>query len=462
MSRTFADRDDYWATVNGSASVGASLVALPPGDAAHLRERLWARLQPDAAGRIACTGRAHAIRGRVAGSASPGRRRAKASSRISPSGGTYCGPATPRCRDGQEAAQRTRHLHQVHHAALRQAGWDELTQLREEVTFTKGRVIGRGRITKRGKAKRPTTSCISTPTSRWPSSRPGVGSGRSPGLDHHRQAGYWLKTRATAIERTRRSIRLESSSCGSVPATMGVTEWSPRKTTSLFRRRVLQNSPPTTFGWRPAGFYRLNGNRAVVGRLALFTDYLGISPIFPDNWLHWRTSIDLGAAAARRCGWPRRSPLCPWPAPPDATGRHLLCESASTDGVKLHHAWRDRTPACWTWRGQPPAGRRSVRAWRRVGHAEAATRANVTAPGATLFTWSRRWHGGHPRTAHTQIGAVVQRALEAAADRPVPRGLGRSNGATLWRRSRPDSAEPMRSDCWLRGAVGRPRPRFCW
>jgi len=38
--------------------------------------------------------------------------------------------------------------------ALRQAGWDELTQLREEVTFTKGRVIVRGRITKPGKAKR--------------------------------------------------------------------------------------------------------------------------------------------------------------------------------------------------------------------------------------------------------------------------------------------------------------------
>jgi type I restriction enzyme, R subunit len=38
--------------------------------------------------------------------------------------------------------------------ALRQAGWDEQVQLREEVTFTKGRVIVRGRITKRGKAKR--------------------------------------------------------------------------------------------------------------------------------------------------------------------------------------------------------------------------------------------------------------------------------------------------------------------
>jgi type I restriction enzyme R subunit len=33
-------------------------------------------------------------------------------------------------------------------------GWDEQTQLRKEVTFTEGRVIVRGRITKRGQAKR--------------------------------------------------------------------------------------------------------------------------------------------------------------------------------------------------------------------------------------------------------------------------------------------------------------------
>ncbi|MBM2813126.1 MAG: helicase, type site-specific restriction-modification system restriction subunit [Chloroflexi bacterium] len=38
--------------------------------------------------------------------------------------------------------------------ALRQAGWDELTQLREEVSFTKGRIIVRGQMVKRGKAKR--------------------------------------------------------------------------------------------------------------------------------------------------------------------------------------------------------------------------------------------------------------------------------------------------------------------
>ena len=38
--------------------------------------------------------------------------------------------------------------------ALRQAGWDEMTQLREEVGFTKGRILVRGKLVTRGKAKR--------------------------------------------------------------------------------------------------------------------------------------------------------------------------------------------------------------------------------------------------------------------------------------------------------------------
>jgi type I restriction enzyme R subunit len=37
---------------------------------------------------------------------------------------------------------------------LIQAGWDEATQIRREVTFTKGRIIVRGRLVTRGKAKR--------------------------------------------------------------------------------------------------------------------------------------------------------------------------------------------------------------------------------------------------------------------------------------------------------------------
>ncbi len=38
--------------------------------------------------------------------------------------------------------------------ALRSAGWDEQTQIREEVSFTKGRIIVRGKLVSRGKGKR--------------------------------------------------------------------------------------------------------------------------------------------------------------------------------------------------------------------------------------------------------------------------------------------------------------------
>jgi type I restriction enzyme R subunit len=38
--------------------------------------------------------------------------------------------------------------------ALREAGWDEIAQIREEVSFTKGRIIVRGKLVTRGKAKR--------------------------------------------------------------------------------------------------------------------------------------------------------------------------------------------------------------------------------------------------------------------------------------------------------------------
>lgn len=38
--------------------------------------------------------------------------------------------------------------------ALRSAGWDEITQIREEVSFTKDRIIVRGKLVSRGKGKR--------------------------------------------------------------------------------------------------------------------------------------------------------------------------------------------------------------------------------------------------------------------------------------------------------------------
>src|ERR1700694_68739 len=38
--------------------------------------------------------------------------------------------------------------------AITAAGWDILSQIREEVSFTKGRIIVRGKLVSRGKAKR--------------------------------------------------------------------------------------------------------------------------------------------------------------------------------------------------------------------------------------------------------------------------------------------------------------------
>src|ERR1700683_1465728 len=38
--------------------------------------------------------------------------------------------------------------------AVKRAGWDEMSQIREEVGFTKGRIIVRGKLVTRGKAKR--------------------------------------------------------------------------------------------------------------------------------------------------------------------------------------------------------------------------------------------------------------------------------------------------------------------
>ena len=63
--RTFADFEDYWATILGGASVGPGLAAMASESLAHLRARMRARLPADGAGRITYSARANAIKGRV-------------------------------------------------------------------------------------------------------------------------------------------------------------------------------------------------------------------------------------------------------------------------------------------------------------------------------------------------------------------------------------------------------------
>ena len=65
VQRTFADFDDYWATVLGGPSAGPTLAAMTPDAVAELQTRLRGHLPADADGRITYSARANAVKGRV-------------------------------------------------------------------------------------------------------------------------------------------------------------------------------------------------------------------------------------------------------------------------------------------------------------------------------------------------------------------------------------------------------------
>ncbi len=65
VQRTYADFDDYWATVQGGPSVRATLAAMTPAQVAALQERVRSGLPVAADGSITCSARANAVKGRV-------------------------------------------------------------------------------------------------------------------------------------------------------------------------------------------------------------------------------------------------------------------------------------------------------------------------------------------------------------------------------------------------------------
>jgi len=65
VQRTFADFDDYWTTILGGPSVGPQLATMASDDIALLKTRMRALLRADATGRITCSARANAVKGRV-------------------------------------------------------------------------------------------------------------------------------------------------------------------------------------------------------------------------------------------------------------------------------------------------------------------------------------------------------------------------------------------------------------
>ncbi len=65
VQRSFASFDDFWTTVRGAPSAGATLARMTPAQVADLAGRVRARLQPDASGQVTCTARANAVKGCV-------------------------------------------------------------------------------------------------------------------------------------------------------------------------------------------------------------------------------------------------------------------------------------------------------------------------------------------------------------------------------------------------------------
>ena len=74
--------------------------------------------------------------------------------------------------------------------ALRAAGWDEMAQIREEVSFTKGRIIVRGKLVSRGKGKRADYILYYKPQ---PPHRPDRGQGQQPRRRRRHAAGAGLR-----------------------------------------------------------------------------------------------------------------------------------------------------------------------------------------------------------------------------------------------------------------------------
>ncbi len=147
------------------------------------------------------------------------------------------------------------------------------------------------------------------------------------------------------------------------------------------------------------------------------------------HWLHWRTGIDLGAArekvrvAKALPALPRISAAMPHGQVSYAKVRALTRVATADNEASL----LDLALA-----GNCTHVERVVRAWRRVDHVQAARETETKHLHRQLSTWVD--DDGmvviRGRLTH-EVGAVVQRALEAAADRLFRETSGASTGDAL-------------------------------
>ncbi|SFL39025.1 Methyltransferase domain-containing protein [Bradyrhizobium sp. NFR13] len=67
VTRVFIDFEDFWEASSAGPSVKAALTVMSPAEIAQLKSRVRAGLAQDATGRVTCSARANAIKGRVPG-----------------------------------------------------------------------------------------------------------------------------------------------------------------------------------------------------------------------------------------------------------------------------------------------------------------------------------------------------------------------------------------------------------
>ena len=147
------------------------------------------------------------------------------------------------------------------------------------------------------------------------------------------------------------------------------------------------------------------------------------------HWLHWRTGIDLGAAREKvRVA----KALTTLPRVSAAMHRGAISYAKVRALTRVATPQNETALLDFALAGTAAHVERFVRAWRRVDRVEAAREAEVRHLRRELSTWVDDEGMVVIRGRLTpEIGAVVQRALEAAADRLFREATGAPRGALV-------------------------------
>ena len=147
------------------------------------------------------------------------------------------------------------------------------------------------------------------------------------------------------------------------------------------------------------------------------------------HWLHWRTGIDLGAAREKvRVARALRS----LPRVSSAMQRGTISYAKVRAITRVATPQNEASLVDLALCGTAAHVERFVRAWRRVDRVEAARETETRHLRRNLSTWVDDDGMVVIRGRLTpEIGAVVQRALEASADRLFREAAGARSGATM-------------------------------